>query len=510
MQIEFLATKKRINSFIRPDEDESVAVSTTFTEFYFKDDDVSMSNPVILLGSSNFPEVNYAILSNTESSSGGGRIYRPEKIYYWIRDIRQECNNRWTIYLKIDLLATWKTEILNNAAFIERSTSHFNSMIVDATIPLSNEIEEEIIAESDYILNPTYAGNYGTYSLQVRGLMGGTYSVAGMLSQWLLDAPNAYRLGNELNAPAFIQDLRNLFGDYMGCLVSFRFYPMGLNQFNYHQSAESVYLGNLRIPNVSAYRQQGQIAASGGVLLRLPNTVYGDFRDTAYATNYKLMLPAYGIVDISPEELIASEASALYVSWAVDILSGDIAYKIEVRNSRLSTDIPISCVSAPLAVEIPVTQWQTGSIIKPVASIVTGAAMVLGAVNIPGLGFTAAGAMKPAGYGLMAGGAAKAATGVMEGLKGTGQTVGGFSGAIAAQMQRKIQLIRIRNNTTIDPALTASTLGRPCFNIHQLKALTGFCKTRDFYLKNTGYMTLDEQEEVQNMLNTGVYITESV
>ena len=89
----------------------------------------------------------------------------------------------------------------------------------------------------------------------------------------------------------------------------------------------------------------------------------------------------------------------------------------------------------------------------------------------------------------------------------TASVVGAYSGNVGQYLGNQVVLSCETMGQSIDPALVASLRGRPCYSIHQLSALSGYCKTRNFKMQNTGYLTLLEQKKIEDLFNyEGVFI----
>ena len=82
-------------------------------------DDTSVLNPVIILQTSdNIFSFNYMYISDFSR-------------YYFIDDIKSLNNNRWEIHAHVDVLETYKTQILNNDVVLKRQQNMFNLYLDD-------------------------------------------------------------------------------------------------------------------------------------------------------------------------------------------------------------------------------------------------------------------------------------------------------------------------------------------------------------------------------------------
>lgn len=96
-------------------------------------DDTSIIHPVIRLNSSKPVAYNYC--------------YIPEfNRYYFVSDWTSETNNIWSAVLTVDVLATYRVEILSSSQFVLRSASETDSDIVDTMYPTTTKV---IIQKTD-------------------------------------------------------------------------------------------------------------------------------------------------------------------------------------------------------------------------------------------------------------------------------------------------------------------------------------------------------------------------
>lgn len=87
----------------------------------------SLMTPEILIESNSPILCNYAYIANF------GR-------YYFITDVKCVRNNLYIIYLKCDVLETYKSQIGKNTAVIERSQYYWNLYMQDSMMPVTTQI----------------------------------------------------------------------------------------------------------------------------------------------------------------------------------------------------------------------------------------------------------------------------------------------------------------------------------------------------------------------------------
>ena len=114
---------KKSNSTVLPTQQQS---SVAVTESCVLKDRSTILNPVL--------QFNFG--SSMQSAVHGyNYAYIPQwKRYYYITNWLYD-HGLWVAYLSVDVLASWRTRILENGAYILRSDSNYDPDIVDTTYP---------------------------------------------------------------------------------------------------------------------------------------------------------------------------------------------------------------------------------------------------------------------------------------------------------------------------------------------------------------------------------------
>lgn len=131
-----------------------------FDEVIFKDD-TSLLNPTIIInGVSNAS-------SYTIEDIGTSNYFSIPKVnrYYFITDITMMSGGRVAITGKVDVLMSFKTDIIGSTQLIVRQEKKTNNYLIDTDIPLSSKkqvIEHEFgnaITDSGYYVLAVNGGN---------------------------------------------------------------------------------------------------------------------------------------------------------------------------------------------------------------------------------------------------------------------------------------------------------------------------------------------------------------
>lgn len=132
----------------------------TFEEVIFKEE-TSLLNPTIIInGVSNAS-------SYTIEDIGTSNYFSIPKVnrYYFITDITMMSGGRVAITGKVDVLMSFKSDILGSTQLIVRQEKKTNNYLIDTDIPLSSKkqvIEHEFgdsIADSGYYILAVNGGN---------------------------------------------------------------------------------------------------------------------------------------------------------------------------------------------------------------------------------------------------------------------------------------------------------------------------------------------------------------
>ena len=139
---------------------KTISEVVTFEEVIFKED-TSLLNPTIIInGVSNAS-------SYTIEDIGTSNYFSIPKVnrYYFITDITMMSGGRVAITGKVDVLMSFKSDILGSTQLIVRQEKKTNNYLIDTDIPLSSKkqvIEHEFgdsISDSGYYILAVNGGN---------------------------------------------------------------------------------------------------------------------------------------------------------------------------------------------------------------------------------------------------------------------------------------------------------------------------------------------------------------
>lgn len=473
MNATFYNFSKRVNSTKVPD----ASVSGTTYNVVFKMP-TSRRNPTIRINADAF-NFNYCLL---------------EGKYYFVTDIVSVRNDLWDVNLSIDVLGSYRAEILATTAYVLYDTTG-NSEIVDSRLAIntSRTIAENSVAFPNTLAAGTYVltcvgqescaswWNVDPAALQLSAIYSEAYNAVEepFIPQTWSQVPeaitNSFKYFGEvitkgisylLSNGSAIEAIRN-------CIwIPFRPIVDG--------SGKELYLGNYDT-GISGWRIKNPVVQLDQVSVNIP-WQFNDWRRNSPYTQVYLYLPFIGIVALPSAQLTGAEA--LTIRAALNVVSGDLS--VNVNNGQQV----LGSYGANVAMNVPIgssnaVQRQVVNSIVATGSAIAGAA---------------------AGLGIASGAAALSgiANAAASQIAGVPTCVGGLSNGSASGLSTNIICFTSCHNTTVSPASVASVIGLPAFRAESLGSISGYCQCQEASVQ--GVAMYDDYEAINNYLNTGVFI----
>lgn len=510
----------------------------------------SMLNPTLLLelNSSTFP--NYT-------------AFKIEDRYYRVTDIRSVRNNLFEIDGIIDVLATYKSEILASTQYVCYSSYNSNTWLPDTRIPLVKATDtnrnavsmaglfnpngfyvmtavgldgccayavdkltlDHILAaiqdwEDDGINAATalladYAG--GDVSISMTGMPTGDNSIESLGNciaenlehlQYAVTATTA-------NVQHKLQQMLKTFGEaaidtgFVGnaysqapsCIRSCIWVPFFATPFV--DTGKDLYLGNLPCKYngsmIRPFTLKGS-AHTGSISINIP-WHYSDWRRGICEDVY-LYLPMVGMIQLSATSL--TNVSSLTIKWSATATDGVVCYEIIADGNVIGT------YSGQCSANYPIGINQQASAGEIVQSILTGAQSSVSA----GMQTAQASAsLNPvsSGIGVATGAINTIFTGVQAGYDviNTMNTshvscIGGIGGGAGSGLDLDIQCYTVCHETVMTPNDMRDTMGLPTMLPYPLATLTGYCECANAHVDIAATRT--ESAALDSYLNTGFFI----
>ena len=207
-----------------------------------------------------------------------------------------------------------------------------------------------------------------------------------------------------------------------------------------------------------------------------------DWRRNAPYHEIFLYIPYIGLVNISPSDVIG--VSSIKVHVEVDLLSGDSIFTISAGTDERVIAQYNTNLAAPYAIG--------ASNINPASAataIVSGAATVAGAVMTGG----ASVALGTAGI-----------IGLANNMQAQPTCIGSNAGGAAVGLLARVVCYTIFHDTIESPATMNAAVGTPTNCVKSLGSISGYVQTRAASV--SGSMTDTEREEINSLLDGGVYL----
>lgn len=405
--------------------------------------------------------------------------------YYFVDDCKWIRTNLCELSCSMDVLATFKTEIGNYTALVERSAYSYETMYPDPAVSVQNATKTAEVEVS----TSSFFSNAGCFVVSVINNIG---SGTGFTTSYVMDGTGLQSLAQYLNtdfdslqAQDVLQWLQATFLKTANSVIDCIYMPLVKTEVAHNSAGfEQVVIGVDQVPACWADRMSSPYIATAVFNVTIPH-FYSDFRKAPPYTTGKIYLPGFGVTDFNPADF---PSGSMKVAFAVDVMTGDTIAYLTVPGSNLD-DRVVASYSYNIAVSCPVAR---------VGSNVTGTAT--------GVLSTAGNLMAYKVGGAYAGvsGAAAISSGIntLATALGTTASVSGSKSGRAGIAETDIHVTVIARDTQ-DPASLTVTSGRPCMAAHQISTIPGYIKCIDADVSIAGFS--EEKDEVNNYLNNGFY-----
>lgn len=435
--------------------------------------------------------------------------------YYFIDDVVSVRNGQWEVSCILDVLATYKADILASTQYVTYSSNSAKTWLADTRIPVlkSCSYQEETKANAApfsqtgfYVL--TVTGKEGTKCYGVTQSV--ISSIIADIQDWAIsdytkvlngtydpDASITYNWNSTeeaLKSLAQIMSqtgaLGNAYQNAPQMIRSCIWVPLNPNLY-YDGASERIYLGNYAT-NVYDY-PLSVMPYSVGYTLSIP-WKYSDWRRAVCETVY-VRLPYVGLVQLGADTLTSETQLRIVVS--ATCVDGGIAYQIITGSGKTVGYYGGSC-AASYAIGIN-QRTGAGEVLQTAIQGISQTVAAATDVSITNpLSFLSAGAEA-----------------ALEGVNAAYQTVnaamsthpsciGNMGGAASAGLDQTISVIVVSHDTAVEPSAMAATMGRPEMEPKALSGLTGFCQCANAHVSVAAQAR--EIDAIDFYLNSGFFI----
>lgn len=292
---------KRVNSTARPSSG-GTSVNVTLKHA------TSVTNPIFIL-TGNIEELSMYSYAKWNDN------------YYFIRDITLGRNELIQISMTIDWLATYKTEIGNYTAFVERAASLYNPLLDDSALSKTYEVRNTVSAKGVDFPNVVPGGCYlirTTGQAQVGNSIG--------ITTYALYANEVNQVLNFLFTDGnfdFLSDtsVKSFFNPFQ-YIIDCQWYPFAASYFG--RDTDTFKLGwwdsGVTCFVVSEY------SIGYSTIVPIPSGSYTDFRRySSEYTSLSVYLPGSGLYNLNPCECSGDFLTATYI---IDVATGETEIRL--------------------------------------------------------------------------------------------------------------------------------------------------------------------------------------
>lgn len=426
--------------------------------------------------------------------------------YYFVTDVTSRNNGLWEVSAVIDVLATFKADILASTQFVCYSSHNSSIWLADTRIP----VLKQTITTAKAVVNPELS-KLGNYVLAVNGQNGCELfkvtraNIAALLqniTQWQSDVTTDFLNGliapggdivqateNAYEVIARAGAFGNAFSEAPNCIRSCIWVPFGNGAFDVITNKE-IYLGQFA---TGVYADAISAAPHATDYDLSIDWYYSDWRRSICEDLY-IYLPLVGLVSIDNNNI--TDQTTLTIKYSLSPADGAVAYEL------VTGDQIIGAYGASCAANYPIGISQQASAGELITSFLSGGENIVNsAINssISPISMTASGA------GMALEGIKAAYDTTMIANSRHNSCIGGAGGGVGAGLDLVGQLYHVVHPTVINPSDMRITMGLPTMAPMSLSTLSGYCQCANAHVAASG-AELQELNEIDAYLNSGFYI----
>ncbi len=318
--------------------------------------------------------------------------------YYFITDWTW-ADGLWECSCKVDVLASFKTDIANTEAYVERSGADFDTEIIDTLYPTKTKYLNRERAIDTWYHNVAPSG--GCYVLGLLSVEGTVNSFGGCVTYLALTHSEMYNLIDYLLSDGFLT--YNGYTDPVGAVeqigasvakalinpldyfTSCMWFPISVSDIGGSSQAFSIGYFNADVNTLTA-RRLSAVVYQNVAIVEIPAhpqaSTRGGYLNFYPYTKLTLNLPPFGSIPISPSyrtQVDPEGNSYLKVYIYVDMVTGKAQARITSQATSSATDsgAVVAEATAQFGVQIPLAQV----INKIGTGLVGGYSSAIGAVS---------------------------------------------------------------------------------------------------------------------------------
>ena len=465
MNVVFYTHEKRSNSTKLPTGGDTIPCVIK--------DGCSVISPMLEIKTATRPNYNYAYISDFDR-------------YYYVNDWTYY-RGVWSCTLSVDVLTSWRANILATTAFVEYSSSNYSMDYTDNRIMST---QEKDISVSETPSELSVFNSTGCYILSVISTDANGYN--GACAVYALTQSQLAQFSATITAQDFLngiwEGIKNSFNNPFEAIVSCRWIPFSVDSLSGTTKtivvtyADSGVDGKLLTSNFTGQSFSMNLPRLG---------TNASFLDVSPLVSASLYLPFIGTVPLDVDAYYKSNTFS--VDMKCDVVTGDLVYTVgssfsaftSTYSGNCSTQIPLSNNTLDSIGMVASSSGVIGGIVSSVVGIATkNTKLVAKGIGAAGIG----------------------AVGSVRSAEVHTQTNGALSSRIGAKIALTIKVVVMRSKVleTVQGASRIAALGLPCYKTLQLSTLQGYCQCNGASVSAPATDT--ELETVNELVNSGIYI----
>lgn len=470
----------------------------------------SVVNPTITFEWNQSP----SLYINLGSTPNFNYVYLPIfNRFYFVTNITFMANNLWVMTLSVDVLMSYKDEIIaQKDVYIERQEYSYDLSVVDPLLTSENRVT---ITETEYAntffftdITDRYAHTYESASPVVVAIGGIPSYVGGTTdptpdtsSQALRKLPwETFGLGlvtlynmspvalTNYMMSGNMADLETIFSDLGEYIVGCKCFPFDVTQLATSSTTDNpVKIGGKNATGLTAIRMNAFNNIKTIVSSFSVPRIYSDFRDFAPYTRVSVFLPYIGYVDLPTKDVMGK--TGMTIEYAFDLIDGTCQAFIRTGNR-----IIVTTDKSPCALDLPINQKNNSERLRNLA---------LGSLNILSGGIASATGNAPKGVSSL-----KQSVSPFMGFLTEHVTKGRITGGWQSMNSPTSVTLVVETEKWVDVDMDEfkKLHGRPCHKTYDLADLVGFTQVGRIHLENINTATSEELASIESQLKNGVIL----
>lgn len=409
--------------------------------------------------------------------------------WYKIRDVESIAKGTYNLFLDVDVLATWKDDLIGQSVHAEYSSYDYNIWLDDTRVTVGSNFDMDVCSHFKPV-NFMPDEDYGTPVLMPHlGIVSKTGVLNGIDIVFGADGGRILQDFSDRTLPEIFKS-----GSPWDAVCEAYYTPYRTQACHETDSNHQVEIWGRDYAGMAVITKASPFNYSDTLSIDVPSNI--DFRFADKYVKYYMIVPFSGITTI-PTSLVMAYYRATgnepiaNVRYCADDISGQFAAEVSIGN------VSLGMFGANLRLDMKLGGRETQQSVM----VRQGA---LGAIGAAGAVIGAHGSAAAIALGAAAGGAAGLFKGSVDvpPVDQFGQFGGNAAMLGLNATMGEFKIIKLEADSNINPATLTSILGRPSMKITTIQ--NGYIKTAGASVAFAGLA--EEIERVNNLLNGGIYV----